>query len=570
MPKSHAPDKVSVSAAHHLSRWQKVLAFVIVTAGICTNLMFISLSIKWGCEMSKCGLWIGEWHYHDALWHIAVSRISFGSFPFVFPAAFGYELTSYNYLLGLILHVFELAGISAFATYFYILPVVANVLFLHALVRYMRKTEKTPHQILWILFFSYLASSFSYFLILYTGDFQFFSVLKGFPVVTTLQPSIVMSNIQFYLSLSLFLYIVTNVIKGITSRKTIAIQFILLVMCIGLKIYTGLLTIFVLTVGYLYWAYKQRSLRHLMHLGILAVGAICSYYLFYLPSNSYVKGIPFVLYPLSIPHTLTESHNLFYHEGFTLGRYYMYGLGRLSPRLILYEMVSALLFVVFNLGTRLVFLLTFLLGKYTLEKVLLLSVTCIGLLIPIFYIQDSGGWYNSIQFAYVSIYTSGILAAMVMAQVSSMRMKIFAVLISLPIVFLSLPNTLLTFRFLTKDKILINDAQLRALSFLKSQPPGITLSMPDEKGSSYVPVFTEKVSYLVDDEQGDLLKLPLTERKKARDRRDCKVLSSIQYLYLNSIVGSEFLACPGIYSFEKIYDADGILIYAKLLPHPKL
>ena len=85
-----------------------------------------------------------------------------------------------------------------------------------------------------------------------------------------------------------------------------------------------------------------------------------------------------------------------------------------------------------------------------------------------------------------------------------------------------------------------------------------------------MPVFTEKVSYLVDDEQGDLLKLPLTERKKARDRRDCKVLSSIQYLYINSIVGSEFLACPGIYSFEKIYDADGILIYAKLLPHPKL
>jgi len=218
----------------------------------------------------------------------------------------------------------------------------------------------------------------------------------------------------------------------------------------------------------------------------------------------------------------------------------------------------------------LVFLLTFLLGKYTLEKVLLLSVTCIGLLIPIFYIQDSGGWYNSIQFAYVSIYTSGILAAMVMAQVSSMRMKIFAVLISLPIVFLSLPNTLLTFRFLTKDKILINDAQLRALSFLKSQPPGITLSMPDEKGSSYVPVFTEKVSYLVDDEQGDLLKLPLTERKKARDNRDCNTLASIQYLYLDSTEGREFLACSGIIDFKKMYDADGILIYAKLLPHPKL
>lgn len=570
MPESNAPNKLSVPATHHLSRWQKVLAIAMVSAGICTNLMFISLSIKWGCEMGKCGLWIGEWHYHDALWHIAVSRVSFGSFPFIFPAAFGYELTSYNYLLGLILYVFELARISAFVAYFYILPVVANVLFLHALVRYMRKTEKTPHQVLWILFFSYLASSFSYLLIFYNGDLESYSVLKGFPVVTTLQPSIVLSNIQFYLSLSFFVYIFTDVIVGVSSRRTVLIHTLLLVLCIGLKIYTGIMTIMILSFGYLFWTYKRKSLRYIYHLGILAVASACSYYIFYLPGSSYTKGIPFALYPLSIPHALTESHNLFYHEGFTLGRYYMIGLGRLSPRLVLYEMISALLFVCFNLGTRLVFLFIILVGKYSLEKALLLGVTFMGLLIPIFYIQDSGGWYNSIQFAYISIYTSGILAAMVMARASSMRFHVLAFLVSLVVICLSLPNTLLTLRFLTKEKILISDAQMKALALLKSQPPGVTLSMPDGKGSSYVPAFTGKVSYLVDDEQGDLLKLPLDERKKARDSRDCNALTHIQYLYLHGTKGREFLACTEIHSFEKIYDADDILIYAKLLPHPKL
>ncbi|MEI7652890.1 MAG: hypothetical protein WCJ70_01240 [bacterium] len=567
MPESHAPDKLSVPATHHLSRWQKVLAIAMVSAGICTNLMFISLSIKWGCEMGKCGLWIGEWHYHDALWHIAVSRISFTSFPFLFPSAVGFELTSYNYLLGLILHAFELAKISAFVAYFYILPVVANVLFLHALVRYMRKTEKTPHQVLWILFFSYLASSFSYFLIFYNGDFQSFSVLKGFPVVMTLQPSIVLSNIQFYLSLSFFIYIFTDVIVGVSSRRTVLIHTLLLVLCIGLKIYTGIMTIMILTLGYSYWTYKKRSLRYVYHLGILAVASVCSYYIFYLPGSSYTKGIPFALYPLSIPHALTESPSLFYHQQFTLGRYYMVGLGKWSPRLLAYESLSAVLFVLLNMGTRIMFVFDYLLHKMSLERALLTVITITGTMFPIFFIQDSGGWYNSIQFMYVSIYTAGLLAADTMTLISKSGRFIYAISIVI-IVALSVPNTLLTYQFLTKEKQLINDQQLKALAVLKNESLGVILSLPDGKNSSYVSALTSKQSYLSDDEQGALLKLPLTARRVRIDVRDCKILLEVNYLYLNNENGREFLKCQEIDKFQNIYDFDGIVIYKNLSSHP--
>lgn len=549
--------------------WHKILAFLMVSVGIGINLMFISLSIKWGCEAGTCGLWIGEWHYHDALWHIAVSRISFTSFPLVFPSAAGFQLSSYNYLLGLILHLFELARINAFIAYFYILPIVANVLFLHALTRYMRKTAKTPIERLWILFFSYLASSFSYLLIFYRGDLESYSVLKGFPVVTTLQPSIVLSNIQFYLSLSLFLYILTDVVEGRSSRKIILVQSLLLVLCIGLKIYTGILTILVLAMGYLYWTFQKKSLRYIYHLGFLGIASICSYLVFYLPWSSYVKGVPFAFFPLSIPHTLTESPNLFYSEKFTLGRYYMIGLGRWSPRLIAYETFSIILFVFINLGTRSIFVLSFFKDRFNLERALLLAATTIGLVIPIFFIQDSGGWYNSIQFAYISVYTSGILAATFMTRVSMMNNKGVAVAISLFIVVASVPNTLITLKFLTKEKILISSGQLKALEYLRSVAPGVTLSLPDSKSSSYVPVFTGKLPFLVDEEQSDLLKLPIKDRKLAIDTRECGILDKIDYLYLNNEKGREFLECTQIKDFKKVYDTEGILIYRSSSPRPE-
>jgi hypothetical protein len=531
--------------------------------GIFLNLLYIIPSVKWGCEGSLCGLWIGEWHYHDALWHIAISRISFNSFPFAYPSASGYLLTSYNYLLGLILHLLELVRIDAIISYFYILPIISNIFFIFSLYRYLKLTKKTKSQSLWIAFYTYLVGSFSYLLIFYNRDFASYSILKGFPVATTLQPSFVLSNIQFFISLSIYFYLLTDMILGKIDKKTVLLHSFILTLSIGFKIYSSILTLYMITLGYLYWSYKNRSLKHVAYLFILSIISAIAYFIFYLPGDSYIKGIPFALAPLAIPHTLTESQNLFYDKEFTLGRYYMLGLGRLSPRLLLYELISGLIFVLINLGTRVVFPFYFIKNRFTLENLILSSTAVIGLVIPIFYIQKSGGWYNSIQFGYLSIYAAGILSALFVERITNQKSKLFSWLIIIIIVTFSIPNTILALKFVVKEKILISNSELSALSFLKDRPAGIVLSLPDGKNSSYVPAFSGKVGYLIDDEQAALMNFPTDDRRKRIDERNCKLLSEVDYIYLSNDKGYEFIKCEEAKKFKRIYNKNNILIFSR-------
>lgn len=538
--------------------------YLLIFFGVIINLIFIVPSIKWGCEARMCGLWIGEWHYHDALWHIAVSRVSFNSFPFVYPSTSGFLLASYNYLLGLIIHLLERITIDPLISYFYILPIISNAFFAFSINRYLVLTKKTQSQSLWILFYTYFVGSFSFLLLFYGYDFQSFSILKGFPVATTLQPSFVLSNIQFFISLSIFFYIFTDTVLGNITKKTVLLHAFLLILSIGFKMYTSLLIILVVSVGYFYWSYKSKSLENILYILALGVISLASYYIFYLPGNSYVKGFPFALSPLAIPHVLTESQNLFYNKEFTLGRYYMYGLGRISPRLIFYELISALMFLSINLGTRLLFPFYFIKGKLTMENTLLALITIVGFAVPIFYIQKSGGWYNSIQFAYLSIYTAGILTALFVERLANLKQRIITLPIIFLIIVLSIPNTILALKFVTKEKILISYSELNALSFLKNKPRGVVLSLPDGKNSSYVPAFSGKAGYMIDDEQAALMNLPVETRRKSVDRRDCAILNKVNYIYLNNFHGHEFLECSEIKRFQNIYDKDNVLIYSRL------
>jgi hypothetical protein len=187
----------TIQSSRRTIPWILIITFGIVAIGTLLNLLFIVPNGDYSCQDNVCGIRIGEWHYHDALWHIAVARNSFASFPFVFPSAAGFALTSYNYLLGAIIFLLERVWISPLFTYFKLLPVLGNIALVYSLFRYFRLTHKTELEKLWITFFMYFGASFSYFLIFYRNNFAEYSILKGFPVVATIQPAFVTSNIQF-------------------------------------------------------------------------------------------------------------------------------------------------------------------------------------------------------------------------------------------------------------------------------------------------------------------------------------------------------------------------------------
>ncbi len=530
--------------------WPRIITYAIVLIGVFLNLLFVVPNGDYSCQHDVCGLRIGEWHYHDALWHIAVARNSFVSFPFIFPSAAGFALTSYNYLLGAILYVLELFWISPFFTYFKLLPVLGNIALIYSLFRYYRLTKKSELEQLWITFFMYLGSSFSFLLILYRNDFADFSILKGFPVVATVQPVFVLSNVQFFLTLPIIIYIFTDIFENNTSRYSTLIHCILLAVSVGLKMYSGVFVFLLLVLG----AVRRNWFRHqnrkaflemLVYSGVLLLSVL----IFFLPFSTQSKGLPFIWSPVSIPHVITESIGLFYHKDFTLGRYFMYGLQRLSPRLLLYETISTSIFVLWNLGTRIIFIIGVLYAcrtrRFKLENMLLLILGSLGLIIPVFFIQNGGGWYNTIQFAYIGVYFIGILAGIYVAKMWKSGHFILKLLVIVAVLF-TLPNNALMFKLLAMKQMVIPNTEIKALELLRSQPRGVVLSIPDYKNSSYVPALSGKVGYMIDYEQARLINLPeiqIDERIDDVENRKCSVLENVDYLYLNSDQGSEFLKC---------------------------
>ena len=548
--------------------WTRIITYGIVVIGTLLNLLFIVPNGDYSCQRGVCGISIGEWHYHDSLWHIAVARNSFQSFPFIFPSAAGFALTSYNYLLGAILHILELLLINPFFTYFKILPILGNIALIYSLFRYYRLTNKTKLEQLWITFFMYLGSSFSFLLILYRNDFADFSILKGFPVVATVQPAFVLSNIQFFLTLPIIIYVFTNVLSLKTSKSSVLTNSILLMISVGLKMYSGVFVFLLLVLGAMHrnWykhKYRNAFLESLLYSGIL-VGTVLA---FFLPFSTQSKGLPFIWSPISIPHVITESFGLFYHKDFTLGRYFMYGLHRFSPRLLLYETISSIIFAIWNLGSRTVILFgvlyAFFTRRFKLENILLLIFGLIGLLIPVFFIQNSGGWYNTIQFAYIGVYFIGILAGIYVAKMWESSYFVLKLIVILTVL-LTLPNNILLFKLLAMEKIVIPNPEINALDFLRKQPQGVVLSMPDYKNSSYVPALSGQVGYMIDYEQARLINLPETQIDRRIDdveKRRCTVLNEVNYLYLNSSKGKEYTLCPVFKSrFNQIYHNNTISI----------
>lgn len=190
-------------------------------------------------------------------------------------------------------------------SYFYILPVIANVFFIFTFNRYLTLTKKSHSQSVWILFYTYLVGSFSYLLIFYGYDFQSYSILKGFPVATTLQPSFVLSNIQFFISLSIFFF--TDIVLGRISKKIVLLHAFLLVLSIGFKMYTSLLTILIVSVGYIYWSYKKKKIEYIFYL--FALGSdFPDFILHFLSARQLLcKGFTFCI--VSTSHT-TCTHRI--------------------------------------------------------------------------------------------------------------------------------------------------------------------------------------------------------------------------------------------------------------------
>ncbi len=450
------------------------------------------------CWWGSCGLHIGQWHMHDALWHISLAEIGFESFPLSHPFLSGSSLNGYNYLIDAVIYAFVSLGLNPFFVFFRLLPTMVAIYFVYSVIQFALYQSHDRVYQKFLIFFFLFGNSASYLASLYTTGTIEYATLRGFPVVTSIQPTMMFLNIQFALSLALMLDAIR--LLGSKARYRLILLFLLAFTIMGLKFYGGAVLALVTTLQLI--GSHGKSIREWL---AVVFGTLFSSLVFYYQPG--LSSQPFVFAFMAIPHVMIESTMLFYNHSLVLARYYLYENGGWqSPRLIAIELYTILLFAIVNLGTRLV-------GIFSVSRNYLISiVVVITFLIPIFLIQD-GGWYNTMQFLYYGSFFSGILAAHTLTWLYSRNHLLGRGLVIL-IIIATIPNLLEQLRFLTSPQNVIPESELAVLKTLKSMPDGVIYISNPELKNAIVPSLSGKTAYYLDVDQLMVTKANYIDRQK--------------------------------------------------------
>jgi len=235
--------------------------------------------------------------------------------------------------------------------------------------------------------------------------------------------------------------------------------------------------------------------------------------------------------------------------------------------------VALLVFLIGNLGTRILGIFSL---KKNSENLFYISVSLLGLIIPMFFLQSGTPW-NTLQFFYYTQFFLGILAGQTL---SKLRYPIIIALLTLPTTFQTFPH------YLPKQPpAKISAEELAALNFLSSQPPGIVLTYPAQPDSyapaprplskydstAYVAAFSNHPTYLEDTVNLDITgfdwRTRLSEVKTFFSNSDeisakqFLTQNTISYIYLADVAVSRPVLSESQLGFKKLFENSQVAIW---------
>lgn len=547
------------------------LTLIIVLTGIFLALSFIVTNGNYRCEGNVCGLWIGQWHKHDYIWHLALIKMSFNSFPLMHPNYSGAVLDGYNYFLDYLVYLVSKIGISPIDMFFKILPVIFFPPYLYFLFKNSRLYNKSNSYLNSFLFFTLLGTSFSYLISLYVGRGLYYSTLAGFPVVTSIQPTTIFLNMQYaYSLLALIIVIYLMQLKSRSPLQILAL-FILSAVAVSLKFYAAFVITLLVGIYGTWQVVKTASLKRFWDLLLpTALGILLSVIWFYNPFKGLANS-GFAYDPFAITHHMTEDINLFYNEYLTNARYFLIAHG-VSPRLIAIEALNITLFLLVNYGTRIIALYSIFAKiknkQWSLfDSALLITILALTIF-PILFVQR-GSFYNTMQFLYYAIFLSSYFAADALVRLlSAFKHRIFSYLLIALIVGVTIPTHFDQLRYLSEPQRVTTQAELEALKYLESLPSGDVFVTYSHKKDAYISAFSGKPTYFTDIDQLDVTRVNAAEREQVVIRPwlvDPQSLN-INYWYLRKsdedfyIINDKIKNDP---AFKVLYENAEIILYER-------
>jgi len=374
----------------------------LITAGVVIQLL----------TMVRSGLLypfgMGFWgpHGHDGVWHLAlINQVLKGFLP-PHPTLSGFELTNYHYFYDFILAIVnKLTTIPIHHLYFQIFPIFLafGIGILSFLVGYHWKKDFWIG--FWLAFFNYFAGSFGYLITLWRtkelgGESLFWSMQS---ISTLINPSFALSLVVLLAGILLLLRI-----RKWNNWKIIGLG-LLFGILINIKVYAGIVSLPALFVFALFKNKRQ-------YLIIFLVALIVSLATFFLINRQATSLL--VLEPFWFVHTMIESQDRFYWPRLATARQAFVGT-KAGFKLFLVELIGLGIFLIGNLGTRIIGLITLI--EKNIKKdfdeldAFIFIGGAVGLLMPLVFIQKGTAW-NTIQFFYYFLFFANFYAAVTLSK----------------------------------------------------------------------------------------------------------------------------------------------------------
>lgn len=550
----------------------------------------------WSLTMVKSGFvysyGMGFWgpNGHDGIWHIAlIKSLVNGSWDI--PIFAGEFLQNYHIgfdLFVAILH--KLTFIPVQVLYFQILPPLFAILIGIFAYLFVYEWKKSRLQALWTTFFIYFGGSWGWVVNLFrgepvSGESMFWSQQS---VSTLVNPPFAMSLLMLFAGLWI---LEVRSKKQEARKRDLFIASILFGLLIEVKVYAGILVLGGLFTAGLWQLFKGQGITLLK----VFTGSLIISVLVFLPLfNPDVKTL--VFQPFWFLDTMMAISDRLYWPKFAEALQ-NYRTGGNYIKLILAYGVAFLIFWYGNLGTRAlkeiqVWKWAKSFPKNTPTEILIATIIIIGLLFPLFFLQEGTPW-NTIQFLYYSLMFSGILAGIAFGEfVENRAGRKWQIANSLLLVLLTVPTTIGTLgQYLpSRPPAKLSHEELQALSFLESQPYGVVLTYPYDsykakeaeqnpprplylyESTAYVSAFSGKPVFLEDEVNLNITgydwktrRLEVEEFYKSMDEMfvyDFLRTNNIHYIYW--LKGQRAVKGETQLGIEKIFENSEVDVYKVL------
>jgi hypothetical protein len=534
-------------------------------------------SLSWSLTMVKSGLptrWgIGFWgpNGHDGIWHLALIESIKHGFPIQNPLASGSFVTNYHWGFDfLVAIVSRITSLSSSFLYFQAAPPILALsigLLTYLLVRDWTKSRPVA---LWAVFFTYFGGSFGWIITsLRSGEFGGESLFWSQQAISTL------INPPYALSLVLLLLGFLLVIRKPNPQiKDLFLQVIVFSPLFIIKSYAALIALVGLfAFGAFSWL--KSGVRLGLIRAFLVFVATSSVVLLTSPGASSLIQLE----PLWFTHTMVEAADRFYLPKLFLARQ-AYNSYHMYHRLIPLELLLVAIFLIGNLGTRLVALIYLKNIKNTSAfGCAVAAMASSAIILPLLFTQKGTTW-NTIQFFYYGQVFFGWFAAIALVKSNKSWL-------SLAIIALTLPTSISTlwYNYIPpRPPAVLTYDENSALGFLKTQPYGTVLTYPYQKSptplpppiplyqyesTAYIPAYSGMPSYVADTVNLSILGYPWEPRYKEAQNffAATDYFSPVQFLRDNNIsyiylVANQKLPAPeNLLGIDRIFENSVARLY---------